>query len=214
MLPPYRLVFKVEGHFFLFNSFSMLGNFAINFFVFCWFSKITYFFKILTIRVSNGFNLDQARHFVGPDWVQTVCKGFSRQLLSSLSGKKLNSCYILYFQMKMVFWLSRERNRTTWRKLYLTSKQLLIYLNSCRRPRNTPLPVNVAIRQHTRMSGEITMTQVGAQGLLCRQFLSRKFLRVHVPILTPRRRYRDGTCQCIQTMSAQGVTRKNISILQ
>ena len=35
-----------------------------------------------TIKVSNRLDPDQARHFVGLIWVQTVCKGYHQTVLS------------------------------------------------------------------------------------------------------------------------------------
>ena len=50
------------------------------------FFKINFIKKIL--RVSNGLDPDQAQHFVGLIWVQTVCKGYQQM---TLVAKELKS---------------------------------------------------------------------------------------------------------------------------
>ena len=44
------------------------------------FSKLTFSKQSFrnTIRVSNGLDPDQDRHFVGPDLGQTICKGYQQ----------------------------------------------------------------------------------------------------------------------------------------
>ena len=39
--------------------------------------------------VSNSLNSDLAQHFVGPDWVQTVCKGYQQTTMLSPAGNIL-----------------------------------------------------------------------------------------------------------------------------
>ena len=66
----------------------LFGNFACFFVVRCFFQKSTFSknsFKI-TIRMSNSLDPDQARHFVGLIWGQTVCKGYQQ---TTLVGKEL-----------------------------------------------------------------------------------------------------------------------------
>ena len=56
--------FKTNG-----LTLCILGNFSCFFVACCFFSKSTFWKNsfMSTIRVSNSLDLDQARHFVGPD---------------------------------------------------------------------------------------------------------------------------------------------------
>ena len=63
---------------------------SMDFFFYLTFPKRKFFRNI--IRVSNSLNPDQARRFVGPDLVQTVCKGYQQTANVAISGERVN-CY-------------------------------------------------------------------------------------------------------------------------
>ena len=63
------------------------------FVVICWlFSKLTFSKNSFrnTIRVSNGLDPDQDRHSVGPDQVQSVCKGYQQITIVAPSMIRVN----------------------------------------------------------------------------------------------------------------------------
>ena len=66
--------------------FSLLSS--LHVFFSCFRCRLMTFFKIIIFRVSNRLVPDQDRHSVGPDLVQTVCKGYQQTTkVASSNGK-------------------------------------------------------------------------------------------------------------------------------
>ena len=53
--------------------------------------KFSIFLLGFTIIVSNSLDPDQALYFVGPDLIQTVCKGDQQMTKVTTSGKRVKS---------------------------------------------------------------------------------------------------------------------------